>query len=107
MAVWRTKACEMFGYKPGTFSYQTGVVDVADTLYCALARGIRDDDEALIARVFEYALWADAQQDAGHLRSAVDILFFMKLFHDPAIEDAAARYLPTDLLNEKRAMAAG
>ena len=38
MTVWRTKACEMFGYKPGTFSYKQGVVDVADTLRYAPVR---------------------------------------------------------------------
>jgi hypothetical protein len=102
MAVWRTKACEMFGYKPGTFSYYHGVVEVADTLYSELVRAVRDGDEAIVARIFEYARWADAQESAGHLRSAVDILFFMKLFRDPAIESVAAKYLPSELLDEKR-----
>ena len=107
MAVWRTKACEMFGYKPGTFSYKHGVVDVADTLHYALARAIREGDEALASRVFEYAQWADAQTNAGHLRSAVDILFFIKLFRDPAMEALALKHLPPELLKEKRVMAAG
>jgi hypothetical protein len=106
MAVWRTKACEMFGYKPGAFSYKRGVVDVADTLHDALARAIREGDEALAARVFDYAVWADAQKNAGHLRSAVDILFFIKLFRDPAMQALAEQYLPSELLQEKRALAA-
>ena len=75
----REKHCGTFGYKPGTFSYKHGVVDVADTLHYALARAIREGDEALASRVFEYAQWADTQKNARHLRSAVDILFFIKL----------------------------
>jgi hypothetical protein len=107
MAVWRTKACEMVGYKPGTFSYKHGVVEVADTLHYALARAVREGDQDLAARVFDYAVWADAQKNAGHLRSAVDILFFIKLFRDPAMEALAEKYLPPELLKEKRVMAAG
>jgi len=107
MAVWRTKACELLGRSPGAFSFKRGVVDLADALHCTLVRAIHESNEDLIRRVFEYAIWADDQKDAGHLRSALDILFFTKLFRDPMSAAAADRFLPPELLNEKRDMATG
>jgi len=107
MATWRTKACELFAARSGSFSFKQGVVDVAEALYDELSRAISEGDDELSGRVFDYALWAETQTNAGHLRSAVDSLFFMKLFRDPEMEAMAVKYLPEEVVSAKRRMAAG
>jgi hypothetical protein len=103
--LWRVKAVEMFGYRPAHF---LTVLDVTQTLYERLAESAGvGGDERLAGRVFEYALWADAQVGAEDLRSAIDIDFFIRLFRYPTLAKVAERHMPPDLLEEKRAMASG
>ena len=106
MAIWRTKAYEMFSFAAGEYSSTRGVVDLFADLRVMAQRAAKADDSALLDRIFHYALWADEQTNAGHLRSAADIEFFMRLFDNPILASAAAKRMPPQLLGEKRAMAA-
>ena len=107
MAIWRTKAYEMFGFAAGAYSYTHGVVQLFADLRVMAQRAAKADDSALLDRIFQYALWADAQKNASHLGSAADIEFFIRLFDDPALASAAAQRMPPELLAEKRSMATG
>jgi hypothetical protein len=102
MAAWRVKACSVFGFPPDKYSFRRGVVDLFTDLYDMALEAVRSGDEPLLRSIFDYSLWADRQASAGHLRSAADILFFMRLFEDTALLAAAAKYFPPELLAEKR-----
>ena len=64
-------------------------------------------DESLLRSIFAYSLWADQQVSALHLRSATDIEFFMRLFDEPSLVAAANKYLPPELLSQKRQLLSG
>lgn len=100
MAVWRVKAYEAFGFRRGSYSYAHGIADLFADLHHMTVEAHRAGDEALLERIFEYALWAN-EQKAENLRSAADIAFFLPLLADEANAGLARKHLPASVLDEK------
>jgi hypothetical protein len=103
--VWRKKAYEMFGFKPGAFSFAQGKVELFAELRDMAQRAAHQRDSALLDRIFEYALWAE-KQNAEDLKSTVDIVFFIPLLGDETLLREANPRVPTEILQAKRAMVA-
>lgn len=101
MAVWRTRAYEAFGFEPGSYSYAQGKVELLSDLLCLARRGLRDGDDALLARILAYVQWADAQTGGDGLASAVDLAFFLPAFRDPEVCALLMSRLPQKLVSEK------
>jgi hypothetical protein len=99
--VWRTKAYDMFGFKPGAYSYAKGKVELFADLFIMATRAAAADDEALLDRIFEYVQWAD-RQNAENLKSAVDIAFFLPMLADEHLLSHARRRISSTALTEKR-----
>ena len=100
MAVWRTKACELFGFERDAYSHAHGVVALFDNLHHMARRASNVGDRQLLDRIFQYATWADAQT-AENLRSAADIMFFGPILRDPQLASEAKARLPEALLSAK------
>lgn len=101
MAVWRTNACELFGFAVDEHSYARGKVELfADLLQ--LAANSANDPQTL-DRIAEYVTWA-MQQSSDELASAVDLAFLLPMFRDEGIYDLLRRRFPPELLETKRAL---
>lgn len=101
MAVWRTKACETFGFAANRHSFARGKIELfADLVH--LASKSADDPETL-DRIAEYVVWA-ADQTSEELASAVDLAFFLPMFRDQRIYQLLHQRFPSDLLATKRTL---
>ncbi len=100
MAVWRTKACDLFGFKRDEYSHTHSIARLFGDLYHMAERAATTGRSELLDRIFEYVQWADAQ-NAENLRSAADIAFFMPVLRDPQLAAAARSRLPAALLTAK------
>lgn len=100
MAVWRTKACSLFGFKPGDYSFKQGKVDLFADLVAMADKAIRDGNEPLVARIIEYVTWAEAQ-DSDELDSVVDLAFFLPVFRDPWLSGQLQSRIPQQLFSKK------
>ena len=99
MAVWRTKACDMFGFAANKHSFAHGKVELfADLLH--LAAQSSDDTETL-NRIAEYVSWA-TEQSSDELASAVDLAFFLPMFRNDRIHKLLNHRFSPDLLDAKR-----
>jgi hypothetical protein len=101
MAAWRTRAYDAFGFRPGSYSYARGNVDLLADLLAMLRRAAQDGDEEAISRVLSYVQWAAAQEGAHGLASAVDLAFFLSAFRDPDVCALLKARLPEALVSEK------
>ena len=102
--MWRKKAYEVFGFKPGSYSFSNGKDALFDDLREMAKMAIGAQDSAQLDRIFEYVIWAD-EKNAENLRSALDISFFIPLFSDEDLLSEASKRLPCDILTAKRALA--
>ncbi len=84
MAVWRTKACGLFGFKRDEYSHIHSIARLFGDLHHMAERAATTGRSELLDRIFEYVQWADAQ-NAENLRSAADIAFFMPVLRDPQL----------------------
>ena len=101
MAVWRTKACDMFGFEANRHSYSSGKIELfADLLHIA-ARS--HEDPRLLDRIVEYVTWA-TEQTSDELASAVDLAFLLPMFRNPDIYKPLVHRFSPELLATKRAM---
>jgi hypothetical protein len=101
MSVWRTKAYEMFGFRPGSYSHARGKVDLFADLLEMAKKATRDDDE-LLGRIGQYVAWADAQP-SDELASAVDLAFFLPLLRgERAFLDRLESVLSPELIATKQ-----
>lgn len=104
MAVWRTKACEMFGFPANQHSYARGKVELfADLVHLASKLETAPQTLDLIA---EYVTWA-AEQASDDLASAVDLAFFLPMFRDKRLYDLFRTRLSSELLATKRSILVG
>lgn len=101
MARWRTKACEMFGFPPGSYSYSSGAVRLMDDLLELTRHAARDGDETTLGKVLDYVKWAASQKGAPGLSSAVDLAFFLRGFRDAELCALLKAKLPVELAAEK------
>ena len=101
MAAWRTRAYEAFGFRPGSYSYARGNVDLLAALLDMLRRAAQTGDEEAISRVLGYVQWAATQQGADRLSSVVDLAFFLPAFRDPNACALLKARLPEALVSEK------
>src|SRR5262245_21117326 len=101
MAVWRTKACEMFGFAANKYSYARGKVELfADLLHLATRS---PDNPATLDQIAAYVTWA-TEQTADELASAVDLAFLLPMFRDERMFNLLRdRFSPT-LLAAKRTL---
>jgi hypothetical protein len=97
MAIWRTKAYEMFGFSTGSYSFKWGMVALFADLREMARQSARCGDSQLLDRIFEYVLWVETQ-NAENLKSAADIEFFMPVCRDEVLYREAILRLPADLL---------
>lgn len=102
MAAWRTKAYEIFGFEPGSYSYCHGVVALLSDLREMASNAARAGDDAALDRVAAYVRWAAAQPANSALGSAVDLGFFLPALRDPILWTRLEGRLPRELLSEKR-----
>jgi hypothetical protein len=100
MATWRTKACALFDFPAGEYSFRRGKVDLFRDLLEIARRAIAENDETLLTRISEYVVWA-ASQKSAELDSAVDLAFLLPLFQDATLCSKLRRYLPEELLAAK------
>jgi hypothetical protein len=99
MATWHKKACALFGFKPGSYSFARGKVEIAD-LASKAKEAVAAGDDDLLGRILEYATWAAIQQ-SDQLASAVDLGFFLPVFRDRAMRDEIACHIPAELFAAK------
>lgn len=100
MAVWRTKACELFGFNPAEYSFAHGKKELfADLIQFARDAGCAQD-EAVLNRISDYVTWA-SRQKSEELASVVDLAFFLPVFRDPTLHELFRHRLNPDLLNSK------
>ena len=101
MAVWRTKACELFGFAANEYSYASGKVELfADLLHLAFQSC---DDLTTLGRIAEYVTWA-TEQNSDELASAVDLAFLFPMFRDQRIFNLLADRFSPKLLATKHAL---
>lgn len=101
MAAWRTRAYEMFDFRPGAYSSARGKVELLADLFAMLRRAAKVGDDGAISRVLSYVEWAAAQKGADGLASAIDLAFFLPAFRDPDVCGLLKARLPEALLSEK------
>ena len=104
MAVWRTKACDLFGFEPGAYSNAHGVAELFADLHDMAKRACGSGDSVSLDRIFEFASWADAQV-AENLRSAADIAFFGPVLRDPQLAAEAKTRLDQTTFTKKAHLA--
>jgi len=98
MAVWRTKACEMFGFAPNQYSYAHGKAELfADLLHFATKS---ESDSRMLDLIAAYVTWA-SKQTSDQLASSVDIAFFLPMFRDQRIYDLFRTRISPELLATK------
>lgn len=100
MAVWRTKAYDLFGFKAGDYSFARGIIELFADLIVMAQRAGRENDGDLLDRIATYVCWA-AAQNADGLQSAVDLAFFLPMFRDPELRDLFQGRIPKELIAEK------
>lgn len=101
MAVWRTKAYELFNLKAGDYSFREGKrVLFADLVDWARA-AVLDDNKEMLRRIAAYVTWAN-QQNSDDLASVVDLAFFKRLFRDDELCARLKPYFPEHFVDEKR-----
>ena len=100
MAVWRTKACELFGLNPGSYGFARGKVDLLFDLVESARIACKNDERERLVRIIEYVSWA-AAQDSDQLASAVDLAFFLPVFRDPLLCEQLKPHIPRALFSEK------
>ena len=101
MAAWRSRACEAFGFPPGSYSYARGKVELLADLLALARRAARDGNAATLDRVLSYVRWAAVQKGADDLQSAVDLAFFLPAFRDPELRAVLEAHLPEGLFSER------
>jgi hypothetical protein len=101
MAVWRTKATSMFGFRANAYSYAQGKTILFADLVEFTRRALDDGDSELLRRIAEYVTWA-MDQDSDELASVVDLGFFLPIFRNPDLQKGMAPYFPTELVEAKR-----
>ncbi len=101
MAVWRTKACEMFGFAANKHSYARGKVELfADLLELADKSA---EDPWTLDRIAEYVDWASLQT-SNSLASAVDLAFWLPMFRNDRIQRLLGSRFSPELLDAKKAL---
>ncbi len=101
MSAWRTRAYEAFGFRPGSYSYAHGKVDLLADLLVLARQAVRDGDEATLDRVLSYVRWAVDQKRADGLQSSLDLAFFLPAFRDPDLRVLLETRLPEPLFTLK------
>jgi hypothetical protein len=101
MAVWRTKACELFGFPAIHHSYDRGKIELFAGLF-HLAENSADDSDT-VDQIADYVSWASAQT-ADELTSAVDLAFLHPMFRDTRIHNLFRDRFSLELLVSKRAV---
>jgi hypothetical protein len=100
MAVWRTKAYELFDLKHGAFSFGHGKIELFADLVERARQALRDNDDVSLKRVVEYVTWAAAQK-SDHLASGVELAFFLPVFRDPPLYAQLKKHFSAQLLEQK------
>ena len=100
MAVWRTRAYDLFGFKAGEYSSARGKIELLADLIVMAQRAGAENDGDLLDRIAEYVRWA-ARQKADDLQSAVDLAFFLPMFRDAKIQELFRDRFPGELVAEK------
>ena len=99
MAVWRTKACDMFGFAVNQHSYAGGKTELfADLLVMASESS---DDADTLDRIAEYVAWA-AEQTSEQLQSAVDLAFILPMLRDDNVRNLLEHRFSPDFVVAKR-----
>lgn len=100
MAVWRTKAYELFKLRPGAYSFAHGKRDLFADLVDLARESVRDGNTQTLDLIIEYVTWA-ATQKSDDLASVVDLAFFLPVFRDPLLCARLKRHVPESLFAEK------
>jgi hypothetical protein len=100
MAIWRTKACDLFGFKAGAYCSARGKVDLFADLVEMIKSAIAQHDESLLNRVVDYVYWA-ASQKSEELTSAVDLAFLLPAFQDVTLCSELKKRLAKEMFSAK------
>jgi hypothetical protein len=100
MAVWRTKAYNLFQLRNGAYSYRNGKVDLFADLVEAARNADASQDDELLDRIAEYVCWANAPH-SDELRSAVDLAFFLPVLRNRDLRELFRGRIRDELLLDK------
>ncbi len=100
MAVWRTKAYELFDLKPGAYSYAHGKRDLFADLVEWARTSLHEGNGQLLDRIVRYVTWV-ATQESDDLASVVDLGFFLPVFRDAFLCSQLKTHFPQQLFDEK------
>ena len=101
MAVWRTKAYELFNLRAGDYSFREGKRVLFADLVDWARTAVLDDNKEMLRRIAAYITWA-TQQNSDDLASVVDLPFFKYVFEDDELCTHLKPYFPEHLFDEKR-----
>ena len=100
MAVWRTKAYELFGFKPGSYSTSRGKFLLFDDLVAMARRALLAGDQGMLRRIVDYVSWTD-RQTSDKLVAALEGYFLLPIFRDSELCTLLRPYFPQDFFLRK------